>query len=188
MAFLRKAALAVLAAAVALIGLPGVSAAQSDRGPVLPKSGVVVGSASGEAALLRLLNRLRVRAGLRAVSASQSLGADARPSARVLAQPRNSHRLWHGSALEQHSGTCRSVRRRAENVAYTIHLDVGSRTRAGRVAARKMFRSYLRSPAHRANMLDPAVNHVGIAVMVRRHGSGVYATSVVKLVGASSCV
>lgn len=89
--------------------------------------------------------------------------------------------------MEPRSGTCRSVRRKAENVAYTIHLDVKSRKRASRIGARMMFRSYLRSPSHRVNMLDPTVNYAGIAVMLRRYGDGVYATSAVKLVGAASC-
>ena len=116
-----------------------------------------------EEQLFNLVNEERVRAGLRRVQWNQGLADAARAHSDLLAAHKNlSHQFRGEPELQQRAGRAgarfNSV---AENVAYAPTVPA-------------LHDGLMHSPPHRANILNPEYNAVGIAI-VERNGE-LYAT------------
>jgi uncharacterized protein YkwD len=113
-------------------------------------------------AILRVTNRRREAHGLDPLQPS---ACPARFAQRHSARMAERAGLFHAdvSALRERC----SARAVAENVAYHS---------SARVGARSIVKAWMRSPVHRANILDPGLTHLGVGV-AQHTGSGAwYAT------------
>jgi hypothetical protein len=133
---------------------------------------VLLGSALAKAApqpsgmeeqLLNLLNQERMRAGLQKVQWNQELANAARAHSDLLAKHKSLSHQFRGEAdLQQRAGGAGAhFNAVAENVAYAP-------------AVSDLHDGLMHSPPHRANILNPEYNAVGIAI-VERDGE-LYAT------------
>lgn len=144
---------------------------------------------TGERRLAVLVNRVRDRKGLPRLRYSADISQRADPWARTLGRPRFAGRLAHDpDFFTDIRRACRVATSGAENVAARHDRAMPRRSTTARRAARGLLRQYLNSPPHRANLLDPAATHFGVATVMRtRTPGGVYVANVLRFARASSC-
>jgi len=126
---------------------------QAEASRSAPGQGAAPGDAANDAdALARMLATARASAGLSPLARDASLDAVARAHARRMA---DRHALAHdcgdGSPLDRVRAAGLEPRVAAENVAHAATVALAHRAQWW-------------SPSHRANMLGPAADHVGVAV------------------------
>src|SRR6266540_6791756 len=169
---LRRTLLSAVIAAACLVSMaPGASA---DTPPDCPRADAPPRALPGKAlrrATLCLLNRERVRRGLRPLRANGRLARAARRHARdMVRRSYFSHESLRGTDFVHRirvTGYLRSVRSWAlgENLAW------GTQSHATPAA---IVRAWMRSPGHRANVLSPGFREIGIGL---RRGAPLARTS-----------
>ncbi|HEY1469847.1 MAG TPA: CAP domain-containing protein [Candidatus Acidoferrum sp.] len=137
-------ALAVLALLVTLTSHASGSAARSSR----PQPG------APESQLLEAANRDRAAAGLRPLQWDVSLAAAARQHAQRMVQANALSHQFPGEPLLQQRATQAGA-----------HFSVIAENVAQGPSASHLHQQWMNSPPHRANLLDPDLNAVGIAVV-----------------------
>jgi uncharacterized protein YkwD len=109
---------------------------------------------AAESELLRLANQNREQAGVPPLRMNQDLIKAARAHARLMIAQRQLSHQFDGEAtlLKRLHETGVPLNSVAENVAYNA-------------SAEAVFESFMRSPPHRSNLLDPDFNAAGFAAM-----------------------
>lgn len=127
------------------------------------RAAAVAGPSRQEQQLLELVNQERQKAGLRQLRWSPELADAARAHSELLAQHEAlSHRFRGEAALQQRAGKAGArFDKVAENVAYAPTVE-------------KLHEGLMHSPPHRANILNPEYDAVGIAIV--QNGGQLYAT------------
>lgn len=107
-----------------------------------------------EQSMFQLLNQERVRRGIPALKWNERLQQAARKHSELLAQRKQlSHRFPdEGELMQRIADTGLHLNAAAENLAYSTDSD-------------ELHSSLMRSPGHRANMLSPQYDEVGIGVI-----------------------
>ena len=112
-----------------------------------------------EIALVRTINTERARRGLRVLRPSRKLSRSAdRHTRDMLRRGRLDHFSWDGTSFPSRLRAVVSWSRLGEVLAWTAH----------RPHSRTVVRMWLRSPPHRAQILDPSYRRIGVA---RRRGA-----------------
>lgn len=190
---MRSAIVGLLGVALAATAVPttAVAAPHLESAVVVDVGAprTVQAATTGERRLAVLVNRVRARKGLPQLRYSADISNRADPWARLLGRPRFSGRLAHDpDFFTDIRRACRVATSGAENVAARQDRAMPRRSTTARRAARGLLRQYLNSPPHRANLLDPAATHFGVATVMRtRSPGGVYVANVLRFARASSC-
>jgi uncharacterized protein YkwD len=154
--FLRRPA----RAAAAALALAAILASASPAGATTNHVGKGLALSPYESRLLTLINHARARAGLRSVTAEPGSTDVARRWSLRLATNRT---LGHNPdlVLDMSSDGSRAWRHLAENVG-----------EGGAGRPDDLFRAYMASPLHRANILSRTTRYVGIGTVTVRGGAG----------------
>lgn len=165
------------------LGVPVTATAASGDRPAIQRVRLV------DRILVKHINQARTKRGLHAVIRSSDVSRTARPWARRLADPLMANRLAHDPGyFADIQRSCSGARGGAENVAYRQGRLQTDRKWTLRHAGRRLFRSYMASPGHRANILRPEATHVGSMSMLRgSRGSLAYVSNVTRFASAQSC-
>lgn len=161
----RRRLAAVLAAALGTVLLVAL--------PAAPASAATTLSPNWDSRLLVLINQARSKAGLPVVALWTSLSAQ---SASWSSRNASRDQLAHDPSYASKAGTTCGVSVARENVAYTT----GS--------ADSMFRAYMNSPGHRANILSRDTQFVGLGTVAApwaAHPSIVMHWNTMRFVGGS---
>jgi uncharacterized protein YkwD len=167
----RSSVLAVTAVALACAGpLAGAALAQDDAEPPAPAA--TPARVKIENALLAEMNRVRVQRGRVALRPHASLRRPAREQSRyLLAIGDLSHEGPDGAPFWTRLVAAGFPRTRlmAENLAMVSGCEISG--------ARRTVDMWMRSPGHRANLLNPRFRWVGPGVAVGRGCSATYLTA-----------
>lgn len=129
-----------------------------------PATVAVAGDSAVAAALLAAINEARAAEGLPALRATSTLGSIAASHASDMAtQRRLSHNGSDGSSLGQ--------RLNKVGAGFAIAGENVARGRGGAAGMPDVAQAFLASPVHRANLLNPAFQEVGLGVTQEADGS-----------------
>jgi uncharacterized protein YkwD len=112
--------------------------------------------------LLREMNRVRAEHGLPA------LRADARL---MLAAQRHAEDMAAGNRLDHRGSDGSGLRERAQRAGYAFSR-ISENLAAGQASAGAVVRTWLDSPPHRRNLLDPDLRHAGAGYVFRPAEAG----------------
>jgi uncharacterized protein YkwD len=142
-----------------LLLVPALAALLAVAAPAAPASASTLKGVklnASEAALLKYINGARKKAGLTQVKAAPGTTDVARRWARWQAANRT---MKHNPSFAQQIGKAGSPRwtKVSENVGYASACD-----------AKQLFDAYMKSPGHRANIMDRKMRYVGLGSVDRK--------------------